>query len=108
LPRGFSNRELRDCVAPLLGKAPAEFTAGQMTYQLRRLRLRGLIRRIPKTHRYEVTEHGIRTATFFTSGVSRVLRPLAAAQCNRSFSDAPMRRILREVYDAMPQLNHAA
>jgi hypothetical protein len=108
LPRGFSNRELRDCVAPLLGKAPVEFTAGQMTYQLRRLRLRGLIRRIPKTHRYEVTEHGIRTATFFTRGASCVLRPLAAAQCNRSFSDVPMRRILREVYDAMCQLNHAA
>jgi len=108
LPRGFSNRELRDCVAPLLGKAPAEFTTGQMTYQLRRLRLRGLIRRIPKTHRYEVTEHGIRTATSFTASASCILRPLAAAQSNQSFFDAPMRRILRNIYDTMPQLNHAA
>ena len=84
-----------------------------MTYQLRRLRLRGLIRRIPKTHRYEVTEQGLRTATFFTAtffaaSASCVLHPLAATQHNRLFSDMPMRRILREVYNALPQLNHAA
>ncbi len=47
LPRGFSGRDLRDHWAPLLGKAPADMTPGQMTYQLRRLRLHGLIERNP-------------------------------------------------------------
>ena len=47
LPRGFSNRDLRDHWAPLLGKAPDDMTPGQMTYHLRRLRLHGLIERIP-------------------------------------------------------------
>ena len=56
LPRGFSNRDLRDHWAPLLGKAPDDMTAGQMTYHLRRLRLHGLIERIPGTHRYQVTD----------------------------------------------------
>ena len=45
LPRGFSNRELRDHWAPLLGKTPQSITPGQMTYHLRRLRLHGLIER---------------------------------------------------------------
>ena len=55
LPRGFSNRDLRDHWTPLLGKTPEALTPGQMTYHLRRLRLHGLIERVPKSHRYRVT-----------------------------------------------------
>ena len=53
LPQGFANHELRVLLAPLLGLAPDQFTPGQMTYHLRRLRLHGLIQRIPDTHRYQ-------------------------------------------------------
>jgi hypothetical protein len=75
LPRGFSNRDLRDYWAPLLGKAPEDMTPGQMTYHLRRLRLHGLIKRIPGTHRYRVTRLGWRTALFCTRTYNRILRP---------------------------------
>src|SRR3954466_8696841 len=64
LARGFSNLDLRDCWAPLLGKAPDAITAGQMTYHLRRLRLHGVIERIAGTHRYRVTRQGSRTILF--------------------------------------------
>jgi hypothetical protein len=47
LPRGFCNRDLRPHVEALLGQ---RYTAAQMTYDLRRLRLKGVIHRIPKTH----------------------------------------------------------
>jgi hypothetical protein len=46
-----------------------------MTYDLRRLRLHGLIRRIPRTHRYQVTQDGFRYALFFTRVHDRLLRP---------------------------------
>ena len=75
LPRGFSNRELRDHWAPLLGKTAQAITPGQMTYHVRRLRLHGLIERLPKTHRYRVTDQGWRTALFCTRVYNRVLRP---------------------------------
>src|SRR5215831_640305 len=75
LPRGFANRELREHLAPLLGKDPSELTQGRMTYQLRRLRLHGLIVRRPASHRYEVTHRGLRIALFFTRSYARVLRP---------------------------------
>jgi hypothetical protein len=75
LPRGFSNRELRDHWAPLLGKTAQSITPGQMTYHLRRLRLHGLIDRVPKTHRYRVTDTGWRTMLFCTRCYNRVLRP---------------------------------
>lgn len=75
LPRGFSNRDLRDHVAQLLTRSPDEFTPGQMTYQLRRLRLKGLIHRIDKTHRYEVTSAGLQAAIFYTSSLAQIIRP---------------------------------
>ncbi|NIR31515.1 MAG: hypothetical protein GWN84_19825, partial [Gammaproteobacteria bacterium] len=46
-----------------------------MTYELRRLRLHGLIERIPTTHRYRLTEHGLKTAMFYTRVYNRILRP---------------------------------
>jgi hypothetical protein len=48
LPHGFRNRALRSAVQPLPGHP---YTAAQITYDLRRLRLKGLNHRIPKTHR---------------------------------------------------------
>jgi hypothetical protein len=75
LPRGFANHDLRALLAPLLGLAPDQVTPGQMTYHLRRLRLHGLIERVPASHRYQVTEFGWRVALFFSRVYTRVLRP---------------------------------
>jgi len=93
LPRGFSNRDLRDHWAPLLGKAPDDMTPGQMTYHLRRLRLHGLIERIPETHRYRVTRLGWRTALFSTRTYNRLLRPgLAQIVPIEVLDDSELRR----------------
>jgi len=75
LPAGFSNRELRNNLAALLGQPAEQFTQGRMTYQLRRLRLHGLIERIPQTHRYRLTSFAFRVAVFCTRAYSRILRP---------------------------------
>ena len=45
-----------------------------MSYDLRRLRLHGLIERIPGTHRYRPTPLGWRVAVFFTHAYNRFLR----------------------------------
>lgn len=74
-PQGFFNRNLREPLARLLGIDPALMTQGRMTYDLRRLRLHGLIRRIPKTHRYELTPLGRRVSLFLSRSYSRLLRP---------------------------------
>jgi hypothetical protein len=75
LPQGFANKDLREPLAHLLGMAPAKLTQGRMTYDLRRLRLHGLIERIPPTHRYRLTARGLRTAIFFSRVYARILRP---------------------------------
>lgn len=111
LPKGFSNRDLRDQFTPLLGKLSDPITPGQMTYQLRRLRLRGFIRRIPKTHRYEVTDRGIRTAVFYATSASAILRPLAAATMAPPQRDAgPLPTILgklQKLLAELPELQNA-
>jgi len=75
LPQGFANKDMRAHLAPLLGLDPSALTPGRMTYDLRRLRLHGLIVRIPHTQRYRVTDDGLRTALFFTRVYARILRP---------------------------------
>ena len=74
LPAGFSNRQLRTYLAQLLGQPEEHLTQGRMSYHLRRLRLHGLIQRIPKTHRYRLTDFGLRTAVFCTRAYARIFR----------------------------------
>jgi hypothetical protein len=71
---GLTNRTLRPQMAELI----PGYTPGQMTYDLRRLRRKGLIRRIPKSQRYELTAFGRRTAVFYTKTYVRILNPSLA------------------------------
>jgi hypothetical protein len=73
---GLTNRSLRGHVAGLLG---TDYTPSQMSYDLRRLRLHGLIQRIPGTQTYTLTPDGIRVAIFYTKLQHRLLGPLLAA-----------------------------
>ena len=77
--KGFRSADLRHHVAALSGRDPNTISQGAMTYQLRRLRLHGLIERLPNSFRYRVTDFGFRAALFFTR-LYNPLRPgLAAA-----------------------------
>ncbi len=71
LPNGFTNRDLRGLVGQLLAST---MSSGQLTYDLRRLRLHGLITRIPHSHRYHVTDTGLHHALFLTRAHDRLLR----------------------------------
>src|SRR6266446_5034616 len=74
-PTGFRHRELRDHVAHLQAQDPKTYPAGSMTYDLRRLRLHGLIERVPRRHRYCITPTGARVAMFYVRLYTRALRP---------------------------------
>jgi hypothetical protein len=76
--RGFNNREMRVLLAQLLGLDPAAYPIGRMTYDLRRLRLHGIIERIPHSHRYQLSADGLRIALFFSRTYARLLRPKLA------------------------------
>jgi hypothetical protein len=79
LPRGLTHRTLRPQVAAYLGVDLAAYRSGRMTDDLRRLRLKGGLRRVPHTQRYVVTPYGYRVALFFTKLNARVFRTTFAA-----------------------------
>jgi len=71
---GLTNRSLRELIAELI----PGYTARQATYDLRRLRRKGLIRRVPRSQRYELTDHGRMIAVLFTKTHTRIVNPALA------------------------------
>jgi hypothetical protein len=106
-PDGFANRDLRAHLAPLLGLSPEELTPGRMTYDLRRLKLHGLIERIPKTHRYQLTDDGLRAAIFFTRAYNRLVRT-GIAELNDPAASTPLRHAFAKVEAEMDRLANRA
>lgn len=109
LPHGFTNRELRTLIAPLLGTTTEHITAGKMTYDLRRLRTHGLIARIPRTRRYQITDTGLRHALLFTHAHHHLIRT-GLAQITDPDPPAPsrLRTADRAYQTAFDQLAHYA
>ncbi|MGP7997858.1 MAG: hypothetical protein ACLPKI_11110 [Streptosporangiaceae bacterium] len=64
-------------------------------HDLRRLRLGGLIRRLPHTNRYTLTDDGIRIAVFYTKIYNRLLVPLTAA--NQPQAPPELRAVLAAI-----------
>ena len=75
---GFTNRSLRAQVSQMLGVQPGQYTVNQMSYDLTRLRSKGLIARRPGTNTYDLTPEGQRVAVFYTKVHDRLLGPLIA------------------------------
>jgi hypothetical protein len=102
LPDGWRHRHLAVPLAALLGLPAAAITPGRMTYQLRRLRLHGLIARLPGTHRYRVTEPGLRLALFFTRVHARLFRPgLSLILPDAAHDNASLRQAFAHLERAM-------
>jgi len=90
---GFTNRSLRGLVAGLLD---ADYSANQMSYDLRRLRLHGLIEKIPGTNTYTTTPEGLRAAVFYTKLRGQLLGPLLNAG-DRPPAPTELRRALTTI-----------
>jgi hypothetical protein len=89
-PAGFSNRDLRHQLAQLTGTA--SITPGATTYDLRRLRLHGLIERLP----LPPTPLVWRTAWLYTHAYNRYLRT-ATADIADPASTSPLQQALDDL-----------
>jgi hypothetical protein len=103
-PTGFRHREFRGHVAHLQTRQDT-YSTGAMTYDLRRLRLHGLIDRVPGSHRYRITSTGAQVAMFYARLYTRALRPASSLQPSGSMGaqhafdrlDAALAAFLQEV-----------
>jgi predicted MarR family transcription regulator len=101
-PDGFRAADLRQHLAALSGKNPGDISQGAVTYQLRRLRLHGIIERKPKSFRYQITTAGVRAAIFFTRVYNRLLRPgLACALPDHHAIDGLLKRAFDKIETAL-------
>jgi hypothetical protein len=112
LPHGFTNRDLRALVAPLLGTPTEDITAGKMTYDLRRLRAHGLITRVPRSRRYQITDTGLTQALLFTHAHDHLLRT-GLAEITDPDPPAPSRlraadRAYHAAFDELTRYAHLA
>jgi hypothetical protein len=101
VPEGFRHRDLRPLVAGLLSRDLVAYSPGAMTYDLRRLRLHGLIARVGGTHRYTLTATGLRVAIFYTT-LHRQLLQLGG--CEIADVPAPLRPAVRQLDAAIHHL----
>jgi hypothetical protein len=108
-PGGFTNAELRTHLCQMLGVNPDAWPAGRTTYDLRRLRLHGLIERIPHTHRYQVTDTGLHQAMFLTRVHNRLLRTGTAQHADpHPPAPTPLRAAVRAYDAALDELTRQA
>jgi hypothetical protein len=100
---GFTNKTLRALVAAHLGQP---YNQSRMSYDLRRLRLHGLIRRLPRSNTYVLTPDGIRVAVFYSKLQNRLLRPLLEA--DKPPAPIDVRRALATLEHAINDYIHGA
>jgi hypothetical protein len=82
LANGFRSADLRQHLVDLEGHSAHTYGRGAITYQLRRLRLHGMIERLPRSHRYRVPR-----------SYNRLLRPnLATIIPGHATEIVPLRR----------------
>ena len=100
---GFTNKTLRTLVAAHLD---LPYSQGRMSYDLRRLRLHGLIQRLPHSNTYVLTPDGIRVAVFYSKLQNRLLRPLLEA--DKPPAPIDVRRALATLERAVNDYIHIA
>jgi hypothetical protein len=95
---GFRNRQLRPLLARMIGLEESNIPPGRVSYELRRLRLHGLIKRIEGTHRYRLTPEGLRTVLFYQRTYARIIRPgLSVIPSTSCRQDLPMVRAFHKL-----------
>jgi hypothetical protein len=94
----ITNQSLRALMSGLLG---VPYSMNQASYDLARLRRKGLITRVPGRNQYTLTPDGLPFAVFYTKVHDRVLTPLLAA--DQPHAPPQLRAALRTIDTAVHQ-----
>ena len=101
---GFRHAELREIVPALLGIAPQDYTPSQMSYDLRRLRLKGLIARIAGKHSYILTTYGRKVVYLMTKLQQRIFDVASAALETTVALPSQLARTFRQLDEELSKL----
>ena len=73
----WTTAQLRDTVLDQCSLKPKDYTLNQIRYDLRKLRLHGLIERVPHSHAYRFTQKGYKLALLLIQLRKRIYGPVA-------------------------------
>jgi hypothetical protein len=77
-PEGFTSQQLARRVRQMQGRSMSAYRRRQAAYDLRKLRGKSLVQRLPQTRRYRVRRPGIRTLAALLLLREKVLKPVLA------------------------------
>ena len=110
---GFRHGELRPIIQTILNVAPEAYTASQtpaptgrcgVSYDLRRLRLKGLVARLAGTHTYCLTSYGRRVAYLMTKLQQRIFNLAGLALTTAADVPATLAKAFREIDTELERL----
>lgn len=92
-PSGFSVSDVAKKVQAIL--STGEYQSRQASYDLKKFRAKGLVKKIDKSRKYEATQNGLRSMTAFFIIRDKVMAPLLS--CTKKFKKDPRPRNIHEV-----------
>lgn len=108
--RAFSHAELRTLLVDSFGAEAADVTSARLSYQLTKLRGKGLLRKVAGRNRYTLTDRGYRVALYCTKLHQRLLSPALDSldHAVRPALAASSHRLDRALVDLNAHFDHLA
>jgi hypothetical protein len=99
----FTIRDLHRPTLAALGTTPEQYRLPSLRYDLSKLRAKGLVERVPHSHRYRLRPEGYRVCVLFLKLFERVYAPLTAGVLQPVSADARLPEDRRQPLDRLYQ-----
>ncbi len=108
--KAFSHTDLRAVLVERLGAEAADVTPARLAYELRKLRGKGVLRKVPRRNLYTLTDVGYRSVIYLTKLHQRLLAPVLDSLdvALRASLEASPHRFDRALVDLNTRFDHLA
>jgi hypothetical protein len=99
----FTTTEIYPLTISALGSSPTDYTIAALRYDLYKLRAKGLVRKLPRSRRYQLTPHGYSLCVVFLKLFERIYAPLTAGLLHPLAADRTLHQNKRTQLDRLYQ-----
>lgn len=99
----FYTKDLHPHVAEAMGVQPDQYTLASLRYDLSKLRVKGLVHKVERTHRYRLSREGYAISVLFLKLFERIYAPLSAGLLQSVRADSKLQRQRRNQLDRLYQ-----
>ena len=99
----FTTQELYPHTLEALGSTPDDYSLASLRYDLYKLRAKGLVHKLPRSRRYQLTPHGYSLCLVFLKLFERIYAPLTAGLLRPVPGDRKLQQQRRSQLDRLYQ-----